>query len=334
MESQAGLGGQSPRDPEDTQPQMEESKGRRNKKPYKRHPKPPYSYLALIALVIQRAPQKRLKLAQILTEIQHLFPFFTEGYQGWKDSIRHNLSSNRCFLKEETNNGKGKRNFWRVDVEQIPPGLLRRQNTRAPRLGGAPFVSDLAPFILHGEPYPPPSLGKDAPKEDPSPGSFEESSDPPKKSSSFRIEELVPEVAREASLENDSSLGLAGSPSFFQASYPSMPSLPPPFYWDQPPSMPWVQPASFYGLGMAPHGTPFLLRPSFPFPFPSPSNVYTPVACLDPHCSLAPGAPCPALHPRHTLGMAASQGLIPSPLVTPPCLLSYPAVPGWSPFWK
>ncbi|EMP25906.1 Forkhead box protein H1 [Chelonia mydas] len=36
---------------------------------------------------------------EIIQEIGALFPFFTEGYQGWKDSIRHNLSSNCCFSK-------------------------------------------------------------------------------------------------------------------------------------------------------------------------------------------------------------------------------------------
>ncbi|KAM8982798.1 forkhead box protein H1, partial [Ara ararauna] len=66
---------------------------------YRRHPKPPYSYLALIALVIRAAPGRRLKLAQIIQEIRSLFPFFGGGYQGWKDSVRHNLSSNPCFAK-------------------------------------------------------------------------------------------------------------------------------------------------------------------------------------------------------------------------------------------
>lgn len=28
-----------------------------------------------------------------------MFPFFRDDYEGWKDSIRHNLSSNRCFRK-------------------------------------------------------------------------------------------------------------------------------------------------------------------------------------------------------------------------------------------
>lgn len=37
---------------------------KRRKKRYLRHDKPPYTYLAMIALVIQAAPSRRLKLAQ------------------------------------------------------------------------------------------------------------------------------------------------------------------------------------------------------------------------------------------------------------------------------
>lgn len=36
---------------------------------------------------------------QIIRQVQAVFPFFRDDYEGWKDSIRHNLSSNRCFRK-------------------------------------------------------------------------------------------------------------------------------------------------------------------------------------------------------------------------------------------
>lgn len=35
------------------------------KKNYQRYPKPPYSYLAMIAMVIQNSPQKQLTLSQV-----------------------------------------------------------------------------------------------------------------------------------------------------------------------------------------------------------------------------------------------------------------------------
>nr|XP_008000156.2 forkhead box protein H1 isoform X1 [Chlorocebus sabaeus]XP_008000160.2 forkhead box protein H1 isoform X1 [Chlorocebus sabaeus] len=140
---------------------------KRRKKRYLRHDKPPYTYLAMIALVIQAAPSRRLKLAQptqIIRQVQAVFPFFREDYEGWKDSIRHNLSSNRCFRKVPKDPAKpqAKGNFWAVDVSLIPAEALRLQNTalcRRWQKGGArrAFAKDLGPYVLHGRPYRPPS---------------------------------------------------------------------------------------------------------------------------------------------------------------------------------
>ncbi|KAF3819553.1 hypothetical protein GH733_015062 [Mirounga leonina] len=137
---------------------------RRRKKRYLRHDKPPYTYLAMIALVIQAAPSRRLKLARIIRQVQAPFPFFKEDNEGWKDSIRHNLSSNRCFRKVSKDPAKpqAKGNFWAVDVSLIPAKTLRLQNTalcRRWQSGGVrgDFAKDLGPYVLHGWPYRPPS---------------------------------------------------------------------------------------------------------------------------------------------------------------------------------
>jgi len=68
-------------------------------KRYKRYAKPPYSYVSLITLAILSSPEKKLRLAQILKRIAEMFPFFNGSYQGWRDSVRHNLSQNECFVK-------------------------------------------------------------------------------------------------------------------------------------------------------------------------------------------------------------------------------------------
>ncbi|XP_064410315.1 forkhead box protein H1-like [Latimeria chalumnae] len=131
------------------------------KKNYKRYPKPPYSYLAMIAMVIQNSPEKKLKLSQILKEISTLFPFFKGNYQGWKDSVRHNLSSNNCFVKvlKDTSKPQGKGNFWTVDVSRIPLDALKLQNTAISRQEEAFFTEDLTPYILSGRDYKQPSSG-------------------------------------------------------------------------------------------------------------------------------------------------------------------------------
>ncbi|KAK2859380.1 hypothetical protein Q5P01_004000 [Channa striata] len=132
--------------------QEKSSTGRGKKKNYQRYPKPPYTYLAMIAMVIQRSPEKRLTLSEILVEISTLFPFFKGHYKGWRDSVRHNLSSYDCFVKvlKDPSKPQGKGNFWAVELSRVPLELLKRQNTAVSRHDETIFAQDLAPYILQG----------------------------------------------------------------------------------------------------------------------------------------------------------------------------------------
>ncbi|MBN3314625.1 FOXH1 protein, partial [Atractosteus spatula] len=155
------------------------------KKCYQRYPKPPYSYLAMIAMVIQNSPEKKLTLSQILKEISNLFPFFKGNYKGWKDSVRHNLSSYDCFVKVLKDPGKpqGKGNYWMVDVDRVPLELLKRQNTAVSRQDETIFAQDLSPYILHrrGLPSATPRGSQHSPKVP----------EPPRLDSSFAIDSLL-----------------------------------------------------------------------------------------------------------------------------------------------
>ncbi|XP_044129142.1 forkhead box protein H1-like, partial [Bufo gargarizans] len=93
--------------------------------------------------------------SQILKSIEILFPFFKGDYIGWKDSVRHNLSSNDCFRKVLKDPGKpqAKGNFWTVDVSRIPLEAMKLQNTVMARHGTENFVQDLSPYILHNYKY-------------------------------------------------------------------------------------------------------------------------------------------------------------------------------------
>ncbi|KAK9499323.1 hypothetical protein O3M35_002376 [Rhynocoris fuscipes] len=82
----------------------------------RRQEKPPYSYIALIVMAIQNSPSKKLTLSEIYTFLQQRFPFFRGPYQGWKNSVRHNLSLNECFIKLPKGLGRpGKGHYWTID---------------------------------------------------------------------------------------------------------------------------------------------------------------------------------------------------------------------------
>lgn len=92
------------------------AKGKKANSGLRRPEKPPYSYIALIVMAIQSAPTKRLTLSEIYQFLQARFPFFRGSYQGWKNSVRHNLSLNECFIKLPKGLGRpGKGHYWTID---------------------------------------------------------------------------------------------------------------------------------------------------------------------------------------------------------------------------
>ena len=82
----------------------------------RRPEKPPFSYIALIVMAIQSSPAKKLTLSEIYNFLQARFEFFRGSYQGWKNSVRHNLSLNECFIKLPKGLGRpGKGHYWTID---------------------------------------------------------------------------------------------------------------------------------------------------------------------------------------------------------------------------
>ncbi|KAK4468540.1 hypothetical protein MN116_007737 [Schistosoma mekongi] len=78
--------------------------------------KPPYSYAQLIIQAIASAPNQRLTLADIYAHISKTFPYYKPHEKGWQNSIRHNLSLNRYFIRVPRSHSEpGKGAFWQLD---------------------------------------------------------------------------------------------------------------------------------------------------------------------------------------------------------------------------
>lgn len=78
--------------------------------------KPPYSYATLIGMAILRSKDRKLTLAQIYKWINDTFEWYRKSKSGWQNSIRHNLSLNKAFKKQERpKNDPGKGNYWLVE---------------------------------------------------------------------------------------------------------------------------------------------------------------------------------------------------------------------------
>ncbi|XP_067270931.1 forkhead box Q2 [Pseudorasbora parva] len=94
--------------------------------------KPAQSYIALISMAILDSEEKKLLLCDIYQWIMDRYPYFKSKDKNWRNSVRHNLSLNECFIKAgRSDNGKG--HFWAIhpaNFQDFSNGDYHRRRAR------------------------------------------------------------------------------------------------------------------------------------------------------------------------------------------------------------
>jgi len=95
-------------------------------------PKPSQSYIGLIAMAILSSKERKLVLSDIYQWILDHYAYFRYRGPGWRNSIRHNLSLNDCFVKAgRSANGKG--HYWAIhpaNIDDFERGDFRRRRAQ------------------------------------------------------------------------------------------------------------------------------------------------------------------------------------------------------------
>jgi hypothetical protein len=118
--------------------------------------KPPKPYLEIIADAVLSCNVKMMQLHEIYTFMELKYEYFAKNVnKSWRNSVRHNLSLNECFVKAgRGSNGKG--NYWKIhqlcEKEFIRGNFRRKSFKQLIRAGSGGQNQAIA--ATHAQSYP------------------------------------------------------------------------------------------------------------------------------------------------------------------------------------
>ncbi|XP_072024733.1 forkhead box protein J1-B-like [Amphiura filiformis] len=112
--------------------------------------KPPYSYATLIWMAMKDSKRNKITLSAIYKWITENFKYYQVADPSWQNSIRHNLSLNKCFQKVPRKKDEpGKGGFWRIDpthADLLENGIFKKRRNTAPLMDFFPKRIKLEPL--------------------------------------------------------------------------------------------------------------------------------------------------------------------------------------------
>ncbi|KAI0540820.1 hypothetical protein GGR58DRAFT_459063 [Xylaria digitata] len=114
--------------------------------------KPGHSYAQLIGMAILRAPQRKLTLSQIYKWISDTYKFYNANDAGWQNSIRHNLSLNKAFIKQERpKDDPGKGNYWAIEPGMEQQFMKEKPSRKASVVSENVHIMSMPPRIDYSQ---------------------------------------------------------------------------------------------------------------------------------------------------------------------------------------
>ncbi|XP_038064288.1 forkhead box protein J1-B-like [Patiria miniata] len=99
--------------------------------------KPPYSYATLIWMAMKASKKNKITLSAIYKWITENFKYYQTADPSWQNSIRHNLSLNKCFMKVPRRKDEpGKGGFWQIDpahADLLENGIFKKRRCSSTR---------------------------------------------------------------------------------------------------------------------------------------------------------------------------------------------------------